>query len=269
MPTLAVNGAELYHQVRGEGPPVLLIMGATGDAGHFDVLAGLLADEFTVVSYDRRGNGRSPRPAGWMQTSVEEQAGDAAGLLDALGLSPAAVFGTSSGAIFALWLAVEHPEAVSCAVLHETAVLALVDDPPAVRGAMGAAVSAGMEGGGPPAAVETFWRFVATDAGWESLDPALRERMRASGEVYFGLERGKFEASIPGDEALAAIPAPLRVLVSDASPAFFAQASGRLAQRLGVEVARTPGTHAPYHDRPRELAAALRPLLRDVHARPA
>jgi pimeloyl-ACP methyl ester carboxylesterase len=109
MPTVAVNGAELHHEVRGNGPPVLLIMGATGDGGHFDQLARLLADEFTVVSYDRRGNGRSPRPPGWVTTSPEEQADDAAALLGALGLAPAAVFGTSSGANFALALTIRHP----------------------------------------------------------------------------------------------------------------------------------------------------------------
>ena len=69
MALLAVNGAELYHEVRGSGPPVLLIMGFTGDGGHFETLAELLADEFTVVTYDRRGNGRSPRPARWAKTS--------------------------------------------------------------------------------------------------------------------------------------------------------------------------------------------------------
>ena len=36
MALLAVNGAELYHEVRGSGPPVLLIMGFTGDGGHFE-----------------------------------------------------------------------------------------------------------------------------------------------------------------------------------------------------------------------------------------
>ena len=81
MPTVAVNGAELYYEVRGTGPTVLLIMGATGDGGHFDRLADLLADEFTVMTYDRRGNGRSPAPAGWTTTSPEEQADDAAALL--------------------------------------------------------------------------------------------------------------------------------------------------------------------------------------------
>ena len=39
MSTVTVNGAELYYEVRGAGPPVLLIMGATGDGGHFDALA--------------------------------------------------------------------------------------------------------------------------------------------------------------------------------------------------------------------------------------
>jgi pimeloyl-ACP methyl ester carboxylesterase len=97
MPMVSVNGAELYHEVRGSGPPVLLIMGATGDGGHFDTLADLLADEFTVITYDRRGNGRSPPPAGWTTTSAEEQADDAAALVDSLAVGPLAVFGTSSG----------------------------------------------------------------------------------------------------------------------------------------------------------------------------
>ena len=96
---LSVNGADLYHEVRGSGPPVLLIMGATGDGGHFDRLADRLADQFTIITYDRRGNGRSARPPGWTTTSNDEQADDAAALLRSLGEAPALVFGTSLGAI--------------------------------------------------------------------------------------------------------------------------------------------------------------------------
>ena len=64
------------------------MMEATGDGGHFDKLADKLADEFTVIAYDRHGNRRSPLPAGWQTTSAEEQADDAAALLDALGVGP-------------------------------------------------------------------------------------------------------------------------------------------------------------------------------------
>src|SRR6476661_174239 len=127
MPRIAANAAHLYYEVRGTGPAVLLIMGATGDGGHFDQLADLLADEFTVITYDRRGNGRSPAPAGWTTTSPEEQADDAAALLEALGVGPAAVFGTSSGGNFALCLLVRHPARVRGAILHEPGLYALVD----------------------------------------------------------------------------------------------------------------------------------------------
>ena len=122
MPRIAANGADLYYEVRGTGPAVLLIMGATGDGGHFDQLADLLADEFTVITYDRRGNGRSPAPAGWTTTSPEEQADDAAALLEALRVGPAAVFGTSSGGNFALYLDVASEVGVS--VLDEVVRIA-------------------------------------------------------------------------------------------------------------------------------------------------
>ena len=95
---LAINGARIYHEVRGNGPSVLFIAGATGDCGHFQRVAEILSDEFTVVTYDRRANSRSPRPDGWEGTSTEEQSEDAAALIEALDIAPAAMFGTSVGA---------------------------------------------------------------------------------------------------------------------------------------------------------------------------
>ena len=38
----AVAGAELYYEVRGRGPAVLLIAGATGDAGHLEQVADVV-----------------------------------------------------------------------------------------------------------------------------------------------------------------------------------------------------------------------------------
>jgi pimeloyl-ACP methyl ester carboxylesterase len=263
MAILTVNGAELYHELRGDGPPAMFIMGATGDGGHFERVADLLSDEFTVVTYDRRGNGRSPRPAGWETTSPEEQADDAAALLDALGLAPAVVFGTSSGGLFALCLLIRHPEAVRGALLHEPALVSLFDDPEAVRKTVGARVTAGMDSGGPPAALEQFARFVAGDANWDRLEPSLRERMLASAETYLGVEIARFDTWLPADEALAAVAAPVQVVISEDSHPFFAQAADRLAERLGAKRTRTPGTHFPYLDHPQELAQTIRPFLRE------
>src|SRR5690349_2033701 len=110
MPITAVDGAELYYEVRGTGPRVLFIQGATGDGGWFDRITDLLAGEFTIVTYDRRGNSRSPAPARWTQTSIEEQAENAAGLLDALGLGGVVVFGTSGGGAIGLELVRRRPD---------------------------------------------------------------------------------------------------------------------------------------------------------------
>ncbi len=87
------NGTQLYYEVRGSGPSVLFIAGTSGDAGQFGQVADLLADDFTVVTYDRRGNSRAPTPRAGTRPPWTNRRNDAAGLLAALGLAPAAVYG--------------------------------------------------------------------------------------------------------------------------------------------------------------------------------
>ena len=229
MPLQRANEAELYYEVRGDGPPLLLMMGASGYGGVFGRFAEFLADEFTVVTYDRRGNGQSPKPAGWNATSPEEQADDAAALLAGLGLAPAAIFGTSSAGIFALAALIRHPESVCGAVLHEPGLFALFDDPKAVRNRLTQLVKEGMEAGGPARGFERFLRFGAGDANWERLEPGVQKAMLASADTYFGVESGAFDSYLPDEETLASITIPIEVLVSGQSHAFFSEAAARLA----------------------------------------
>src|SRR6187200_2291154 len=205
MPRASVNGTELYYEIRGTGAPLLFVMGRSGDAGHFDAIGDLLCDEFMVVTYDRRGNGRSSAPAGWKTTSAEEQADDAAGLLAAVVRGPAVVCGTSSGAAFALCLLARHPAALRGAILHEPALFAFVDDPDAARAPLRARIRSAMETGGPEAATEPFWRYMAGEEAWNNLAPDLRERMTASSETLFGIELGTYERYLPDNESLAAV----------------------------------------------------------------
>ena len=121
-----------------------------------------------------------------------------------------------------------------------------------------------MGAGGTPAALEALWWYVAGGPNWERLQPALRARMRSTAETFFGVELGSYEGFLPDDKTLAAIAVPVMVLVSEESHAVYAQAAGRLAHRLGVEVTHTPGTHTAYHDHPHELAQTIRPFLRQL-----
>lgn len=204
-------------------------------------------------------------PPGWQTTSAEEQADDAAALLNALGTGPAAVFGTSSGGTFALCLLVRHPEAVRGAILHEPGLYALVDDFDAV-GAPNKGLGPGGEGG-RRAVRRGRALLVLHRRGRERLEPAgaaLRERLRATASTLFEIELGTYERYLPDEETLAALSAPERLLVSEDGLPFFAEIAGRLGERLGVDVATTPGRHDAYHEYPSELAEAMRPFLREV-----
>jgi pimeloyl-ACP methyl ester carboxylesterase len=104
----------------------------------------------------------------------------------------------------------------------------------------------------------------AGEAGWNRLAPALRDRLRATASTLFEVELGTYELYMPDDQTLASLATPVRLLVSEDSLPFFAEIAGRFGQRLGVEVATTPGRHDAYHEYPDELAAAVRPFLKEV-----
>src|SRR5918998_6841419 len=249
---LEVNEAKIYHEVRGSGPSVLFVAGATGDGGHFQWVAEILSDEFTVVTYDRRGNSRSPRPDGWDSTSSEEHSEDAARLIEALGHAPAAVFGNSAGAIIGLDLAIRRPELVRGAILHEPPMMAGMSNPEEVMGAVQRVVEDGMQRGGPMGGVEAFIRFVDGDETFDKLDPQLRERMLGNGETCLVTEMPVFPAYEPDEATLAAVEVPVRVMVSPDS--VLGEPAGWLAGQLGVELESLPGGHTPYFDRPQEMA---------------
>src|SRR4051794_11918055 len=99
-----VNGAQLYYERRGAGLPLLFVPGGSVDSSHYAAVADRLADGFQIITFDRRGNGRSPRPRGWHSTSIAEQADDVAGLIEALDIGPCAVWAGSLGGVILLEL---------------------------------------------------------------------------------------------------------------------------------------------------------------------
>jgi pimeloyl-ACP methyl ester carboxylesterase len=158
--------------------------------------------------------------------------------LTALVRSPAVVCGTSSGAAFALCLLARHPAAVRGAILHEPALFAFPDDPDAARAPLRARIRSAMETGGPQAATEPWWRYVAGEDARNKLAPDLRDRMRASSDTLFGIELGTYERYLPDDQTLAALAPRLRLLVSADGLAPQTETARRLGQLLGRDVGR-------------------------------
>ena len=101
--SLAVPGARLHYEVRGDGP-LLLLLGAPMPAAGFAPLAQALASDHTVVTTDPRGIASSTLDNPHQDSTPELRADDAAAILDDLGAQSADVFGSSGGAVTGLAL---------------------------------------------------------------------------------------------------------------------------------------------------------------------
>jgi pimeloyl-ACP methyl ester carboxylesterase len=132
MASVSANGITIEYEEQGDGEPLLLVMGLSGQLcdwpeGFVDAIG---AHGFRVIRFDNRDIGlstefttvppttaqlakavlaRRPVPA---EYRIADMAADAAGLLDALGIDRAHVAGISMGGMIAQALAIGHPERV-------------------------------------------------------------------------------------------------------------------------------------------------------------
>jgi 3-oxoadipate enol-lactonase len=126
--TVLVGDREMFVREAGpaDGMPLVLIHGWSfdGEMTYFSVVPGL-AERFRVIVPDNRGHGRSD----WIRGPYEisEVADDIAGLLEALDITEAIVFGYSMGGMVAQELAHRHPALVSKLILAATAAASMSD----------------------------------------------------------------------------------------------------------------------------------------------
>lgn len=148
VPTIAVNGIDLFFERFGEGPRLLFCNGSGASIDSSRPLIDVFARSFDVLVHDQRGLGRTSVPD--ETPTMADFAGDAAALLDHVGWDTCGLFGVSFGGMVALELAVTVPDridrlALACTSpggaggssypLHE-----LEDLPPAVRAERGLAI---------------------------------------------------------------------------------------------------------------------------------
>lgn len=253
---IRIGEADLYCEVSGSGPTIMLVPGAGGDAGQYDTLTNALAPHHRVIAYDRRGNSRSTTLEGKAATTVEEQADDALALLASLGIRDATVFGNSTGALIALAMGLRSTGSVGRLVLHEPTLLGIVGDPNAALADVQPVIAAGMQQGGFAGGTEAFLRFAAGDA-YELIPDAARERILGNGRVLFEAEFGAFSSWVPDADKLASLASRAVVLSAETTAPAFREAAEWLAERVGTTVHVVPGGHMGFLDDPVAFAALI------------
>ncbi|WP_046256958.1 alpha/beta fold hydrolase [Streptomyces sp. WM6386] len=261
--TFEVDGAGLYYERRGSGPALLMISGAGGDAGYYTKVAADLADAFTVITYDRRGNSRSTGRCG-VPMDLAQQASDARTLIDGLAGGRALVFGNSGGAIIGLTLAALHPDSLAGLIAHEPPAVNVLPDGDPARGFF-ADLAERYAQGGAPAAGRRFAQTVRGEGTYRWPDDLWR-RFLGNQDHLFGTEWQGFARFRPDEAALKSAPFPI-VLGAGAEDrgTYYARPSVEIARRIGAPWVEFPGIHMEFLRHPDRFAAALGALATWVH----
>ena len=89
MPTLKVNGVDLFYKESGRGPETIVFShGLLMDHTMFEPQRSAFQGQYRVIAYDHRGQGQSGDPGSGRDLDMETLTSDAPGLIQALGAAP-------------------------------------------------------------------------------------------------------------------------------------------------------------------------------------
>lgn len=115
MPTVEVGDVNIYYEVHGKGEALVLIMGLGGSSAWWFQQVPVFSREFRVIAFDNRGTGQSDKPD--VSYTMDMMAGDLNGVLEAIDVDAAHIFGVSMGGMIAQHFALNYPQKVASLIL--------------------------------------------------------------------------------------------------------------------------------------------------------
>jgi pimeloyl-ACP methyl ester carboxylesterase len=255
---LDVPGARLYYEVQGSGPACMLI-GHPMDSSGFALIAPLLAEDYTVVTYDPRGFGRSAIDDPDQDGEPDLLADDVRRVLEAaIGEESAHVFGSSGGAVTGLALVARYPGLVETLIAHEAPLALLLPESEPARAAFHQIYET-FRATGISAAWEAFSSFTGLTMAPQPPDAQPPSAQEVATSTRF-FEHGLLPIALyqPDFPALEAAPSRVVVAGGTASKGEFPQrTAAALAGRLGTPLLDFPGGHVGFLTEPRGFASVL------------
>jgi pimeloyl-ACP methyl ester carboxylesterase len=270
---VTTEGDDLYYEVRGQGQPLLMIAPAGGDGWQYSAVAELLADEYKVITYDRRANARSTmnQPQNF---EISQQSRDAVAVLHAAGEASAFVFGNSSAAVIALDMAKTQPQAVRAVVAHEAPMARLHPNARKWQRFFAGVYSMAFNWGSTWAALRFMLGAELPVRQLIKATGPINVHSKQSSEPYIGArdateilvkqELLPVTNYLPDVELIKKNGVRVFMAVGQwglAKKKWYVTVAQILAEQLGCELVTFPGHHGSFMDMPVEWAATLRSVL--------
>lgn len=249
MPKIDRDGVNIYYEVHGDGPPLILTHGYSSTSAMWKGQVEALSKHHKLILWDMRGHGQSDCPDNAALYSEALTVGDIAALLDEVGANEAIVGGLSLGGYMSLAFYRAHPGRVSALLIIDTGPGFKKDD---AREAWN------------KRALDTADRF--DREGLEILKSASRERSTVNHRDAKGLALAARGMLTQRDarviEVLGEIKVPSLVVVGADDAPFLAASDYMAAKIPGARKVVIPAAgHAVNIDQPRAFIDAVLPFL--------
>ncbi len=271
MPHWEIDGLAFEVDRYGQGPPVVLLHGFTGSRASWRSLVRGIEEEFTTLSIDLVGHGRSGSPASLDRYHMRRAVDDLAELIRAMGFERAAWLGYSLGGRTALQVAVHRPDVVSALILEGASPGLPTEEERQSRVAADERLARMIEEDG----LEPFVDYWGSIPLWESQRTNLSESQRESLREQRLAQRGVGLAnSLRGmgtgaqewlGDRLEGIRVPVLLTAGslDTKYAQLAHEMGEAIPQAAVCLIEDAG-HAAHLERPEAFERVVREFLRSV-----
>ncbi|MCA1514995.1 alpha/beta fold hydrolase [Bradyrhizobium sp. NBAIM01] len=254
MPEINRDGVNIYYEVHGNGPPLLLTHGYSSTSAMWHGQIDALAKDHTLILWDMRGHGQSDYPDDASAYSEDLTVGDMATILDAVGAKRAIIGGLSLGGYMSLAFYRAHPERARALLIIDTGPGFRKDDAREAWNARALATADRLD-----------------REGLEVLKAATRERATASHRNASGLALAARGMLTQRDarvmELLPEIKVPSLIVVGADDTPFLAASDYMAAKIPGAQKVVIPAAgHAVNIDQPEGFVDAVVPFLKNLPA---
>lgn len=270
--TVHVGDADLAYAAQGRGDPVIFVHGSLADYRTWDAQLAPFGERYRAVAYSRRYHWPYAQLSNQLIYAVAQHVADLGALIEALGLAPAHIVGSSYGALTALAFAIERPDLVRSLALGEPPLLpwlaSLPDGPALLEEFMATAFGPAGQAfarGEAEAGVRLFTDGVLGAGAFDHLPPPARAALLDNAAEMRAETTTPPEQYFPAlsTEDVGRLRTPTLLLQGELSPPMFGRVTDELARVLPhTERATIPAaSHIMHLQNPPAFTAAVLTFL--------